>query len=59
VRRCSRQRGRRGEDDAGERRGMTGRADRAAGRVRPEGLVPTSGPSLTGGPGLAEREVRG
>jgi hypothetical protein len=59
ARRCGRQRGRGGEDDAGERRGMTGRADRAAGRVRPEGLVPTGGPSPTGGPGLAEREVRG
>jgi hypothetical protein len=53
ARRCGRQRGHGGEDDAGERRGMTGWADRAAGRVRPEGLVPT------GGPGLAEREVRG
>jgi hypothetical protein len=37
ARRCDRQRERGGEDDAGERRGMTGRADRAAGRVRPEG----------------------
>jgi hypothetical protein len=53
ARRCGRQRGREEEDDAGERRGMTSRADRAAGRVRPEGLAPT------GGPGLAEREVRG
>jgi hypothetical protein len=50
VRRCGRQRERGGGDDAGERRGMTGRADRAAGRVRPEGLAPT------GGPRLAERE---
>jgi hypothetical protein len=49
----------RGEDDAGERRGMTSQADQAAGRVRPEGLVPIGGPSVTGGPGLAEREVRG
>jgi hypothetical protein len=48
-----------GEDDAGEQRGMTGRADRAAGRVRPGGLVPTGGPGSIGGPGLAEREVRG
>jgi hypothetical protein len=53
ARRCGRQRGREGEDDAGERRGMTGRADRATGRVRPEELAPT------GGPGLAEREMRG
>jgi hypothetical protein len=53
MRRRSRQWEREGEDDAGEQRGMTGRADRAAGRVWPEGLVPR------GGPGLAEREVRG
>jgi hypothetical protein len=38
ARRCGRQRGRGGEDNVGERRGMTGRADRAVGRVRPGGL---------------------
>jgi hypothetical protein len=37
---------------------MTGRADRAAGRVQPEGLAPTGGPGPTGGPRLAERERR-
>jgi hypothetical protein len=58
VRRCGRQRGRGGEDSAGEQRGMTGRADRAAGRVRPKELAPTGGPGPIGGPGMAEREMR-
>jgi hypothetical protein len=39
--------------------GATGRADRVAGRVRPEGLAQIGGPGPIGGPGLAEREVRG
>jgi hypothetical protein len=62
VRRCSRQWEREGEDDVSERAsegvwpvGLT----EPSGRVRLGRLAPTGGPGPTGGPRLAEREVRG